>query len=63
MGKQNISFLDGDIVRKILTSELGFSKEHRDLNIRRIGFIAVEITKAGGIALCAAIAPYKNARE
>jgi sulfate adenylyltransferase len=62
-GKRNVSLLDGDVVRKILTSELGFSKEHRNLNIRRIGFVAAEITKAGGIAICAAIAPYKNARN
>jgi sulfate adenylyltransferase len=62
-GKRKVSFLDGDIIRKMLTSELGFSKEHRDLNIRRIGFVASEITKAGGIVICAAIAPYKSARD
>jgi sulfate adenylyltransferase len=62
-GKRTISLLDGDMVRKILTNELGFSKEHRDLNVQRIGLIASEITKAGGMAICAAIAPYKNARD
>lgn len=52
---RSVSILDGDAVRQQLSSELGFSKEHRDLNIRRIGFVASEITKAGGIALTAAI--------
>jgi sulfate adenylyltransferase len=61
-GKRNITLLDGDVVRRILASELGFSRADRDLNINRIGFVAAEVTKAGGIALCAAIAPYKNAR-
>jgi sulfate adenylyltransferase len=56
------TLLDGDVVRKHLSSELGFSKEHRDINIRRIGFVASEITKNGGIALCAPIAPYAATR-
>ena len=51
MGGRPVTLLDGDIVRKNLSSELGFSKEHRDLNIRRIGFVASEITKNGGIAI------------
>ena len=55
--------MDGDIVRTNLSSELGFSKEHRDLNIQRIGFVASEITKNGGIAICAPIAPYDNVRK
>lgn len=63
MGGRPVSLLDGDIVRKNLSSELGFSKEHRDLNIRRIGFVASEITKNGGIALCAPIAPYTATRR
>lgn len=63
MGGRSVTFLDGDIVRKHLSSELGFSKEHRDLNIRRIGFVASEITKHGGIAICAPIAPYDNVRK
>ncbi|MEW6356850.1 MAG: bifunctional sulfate adenylyltransferase/adenylylsulfate kinase [Planctomycetota bacterium] len=62
-GGRPVTLLDGDIVRKNLSSELGFSKEHRDLNIRRIGFVASEITKNGGIALCAPIAPYDNVRK
>ena len=63
MGGRPITLLDGDIVRKNLSSELSFSKEHRDLNIRRIGFVAREITKNGGIAICAPIAPYDNIRK
>jgi len=58
-----VTLLDGDIVRKNLSSELGFSKEHRDLNIKRIGFVASEITKNGGIAICAPIAPYDAVRK
>lgn len=63
MGGRPVTLLDGDIVRKNLSSELGFSKEHRDLNIQRIGFVASEITKNGGIALCAPIAPYDAVRK
>jgi sulfate adenylyltransferase len=63
MGGRPVTLLDGDIVRKNLSSELGFSKEHRDINIRRIGFVASEITKNGGIALCAPIAPYDSVRK
>ncbi len=63
VGGRNVSLLDGDIVRKNLSSELGFSKEHRDLNITRIGYVASEITKNGGIALCAPIAPYAATRR
>jgi sulfate adenylyltransferase len=62
-GGRPVTLLDGDIVRKNLSSELGFSKEHRDINIRRIGFVAAEITKNGGIALCAPIAPYERVRR
>jgi sulfate adenylyltransferase len=63
MGGRPVTLLDGDIVRKNLSSELGFSKDHRDLNIRRIGFVANEITKNGGIAICAPIAPYDSIRK
>ena len=62
-GGRPVTLLDGDIVRKNLSSELGFGKEHRDLNIRRIGFVASEITKNGGIAICAPIAPYADTRR
>ena len=63
MGGRPVTLLDGDIVRKNLSSELGFSKEHRDLNIRRIGYVASEITKNRGIAICAPIAPYAATRR
>ena len=63
MGGRPTTLLDGDVVRKHLSSELGFSKEHRDINIRRIGYVASEITKNGGIAICAPIAPYTATRR
>jgi sulfate adenylyltransferase len=63
MGGRPVTLLDGDIVRRNLSSELGFSREHRDINIRRIGFVASEITKNGGIAICAPIAPYDAVRK
>ncbi|MGH8034111.1 MAG: bifunctional sulfate adenylyltransferase/adenylylsulfate kinase, partial [Lysobacterales bacterium] len=62
-GSRPVTLLDGDIVRKNLSSELTFSKEHRDLNILRIGFVASEITKNGGVAICAPIAPYTATRR
>ena len=63
MGGRPVTLLDGDFVRQNLSSELGCSKEHRDLNIRRIGYVASEITKNGGIAICAPIAPYASTRR
>ena len=62
-GGRPVTLLDGDLVRKNLSSELGFSREHRDLNIRRIGYVASEITKNGGIAICAPIAPFDSLRR
>jgi len=62
-GRRPVTLLDGDIVRTNLSSELGFTREHRSLNIRRIGFVASEITKNGGIAICAPIAPYEDDRS
>jgi sulfate adenylyltransferase len=62
IGKRPVTLLDGDIVRHNLSSELTFSKEHRDINVRRIGFVASEITKNRGIAICAPIAPYERTR-
>ena len=62
-GGRPVTLLDGDLVRKNLSSELGFSKEHRDVNVRRIGYVASEITKNGGIAVCAPIAPYDAVRK
>jgi len=63
IGKRPVTLLDGDIVRHNLSSELTFSKEHRDINVRRIGFVACEITKNRGIAICAPIAPYERTRS
>lgn len=63
LGGRPVTLLDGDVVRKHLSSELGFSKEHRDINIQRIGYVASEITKNGGIAICAPIAPYTKTRR
>jgi len=63
LGGRPVTLLDGDIVRKHLSSELGFSREHRNLNILRIGFVASETTKNGGIAICAPIAPYGSTRR
>ncbi len=62
IGTRPVTLLDGDIVRQNLSKELDFSKEHRDLNILRIGFVASEITKNRGIAICAPIAPYAATR-
>ena len=62
MGGRQVTLLDGDIVRRHLSSELGFSREHRDINVRRIGYVASEITKNHGIAICAPIAPYSATR-
>ena len=63
MGGRPVTLWDGDIVRKNLSSELGFSKEHRNINIRRIGFVAAQNTRNGGIAICAPIAPYDAIRK
>jgi len=62
-GDRFVTLLDGDLVRQNLSSELGFSKQHRDLNVLRTGFVAAEVTKHGGIAICALIAPYDATRR
>ena len=62
-GERRVTLLDGDIVRKHLSSKLGFSRAHREINLRRIGFVAAEIAKNGGIAVCAPIAPYAASRR
>jgi sulfate adenylyltransferase len=62
-GRRPVTLLDGDVVRTHLSSELGFSKEHRSINIQRIGYVASEITKNFGIAICAPIAPYQADRQ
>jgi sulfate adenylyltransferase len=63
IGERPVTLLDGDIVRLNLSSNLSFSKEDRDINVRRIGFVASEITKNRGIAICAPIAPYESTRS
>ncbi len=62
-GGRRITLLDGDLIRHHLSSELGFSKEHRHLNVTRVGYVASEIAKHGGIAMCALIAPYQASRH
>ena len=62
-GRRPATLLDGDVVRRHLSSELGFSRAHRDLNVLRIGFVASEITKNAGVAICAPIAPYASTRR
>ena len=60
---RKITILDGDVVRQHLSKGLGFSKEDRNTNIERIGFVAAEVVRHGGIAICSAIAPYKESRD
>ncbi len=61
-GDRTVSLLDGDLVRQLLSAGLTFSREDRDLNIARIGYVATEVARHGGIAICAPIAPYAAAR-
>ena len=61
--QKTVTLLDGDIIRKHLSSELGFSKKDRDTHLQRMGYVASEITKHKGVALCAAIAPYADTRQ
>lgn len=60
---RRVTILDGDVVRTHLSKGLGFSREDRDTNIRRIGFVAAEVVKHGGVAVCAAVSPYRATRE
>jgi sulfate adenylyltransferase len=60
---RDVTFLDGDIIREHLSKGLGFSKEDRDENVKRVGFVASEVVKHGGIAICSLIAPYRDARR
>ena len=62
-GDRRVSLLDGDLVRSLLSAGLTFSRADRDLNIARIGYVAAEIAKHGGIAICAPIAPFAAARD
>jgi len=61
-GQRRPSLLDGDVVRRLLSSGLGFDADARDLNVRRIGFVAAEVARHGGLAVCAPIAPYERSR-
>jgi sulfate adenylyltransferase len=61
-GDRTVSLLDGDLVRELLSAGLTFSRADRDLNVARIGFVATEVARHGGIAICAPIAPYAQAR-
>lgn len=60
---RNVTLLDGDIVRTHFSDELDFSKEGRDANVRRIGFVASEIIQHGGVVICAAVSPYRSTRN
>ena len=60
---RTVTLLDGDSIRRILSSELGFSREHRDLNVRRIGYVAGQVVRHGGVSVIAAIAPFDAARR
>jgi sulfate adenylyltransferase len=62
-GARAVTLLDGDLVRRHLSSELGFSREHRELNVRRIAYVAAEIARHGGLTICAPIAPYDDGRR
>jgi sulfate adenylyltransferase len=61
-GERTVTLIDGDVARRFLTAGLGFSREDRDTNVRRIGFVAAEVGRHGGLALCCPIAPYRQAR-
>jgi sulfate adenylyltransferase len=61
-GERSVTLIDGDVARRFLTAGLGFSKQDRDENVRRIGFVAAEAARHGGLVLCCPIAPYAGAR-
>ena len=60
---RHVTVLDGDVVRTHLSKGLGFSKDDRDINIRRIGFVAAEVVRHGGVVICAAVSPYRATRN
>jgi sulfate adenylyltransferase len=60
---RRVTLLDGDVVRTHLSKGLGFSREDRDENVRRVGFVAAEIVRHGGLAVCALVSPYRGTRE
>ena len=59
---RTVTLLDSDLLRPLLSAELGFSHDHRDIHLRRVGFVASEVMRHGGLAVCAAIAPYASTR-
>jgi sulfate adenylyltransferase len=61
--KRSVTVLDGDVVREMISSGLTFSRADRELNLRRIGYVAGEVTRHGGVCICAAIAPFRTARQ
>ena len=61
-GERSVTLLDGDVVRRQLSAGLGFSAADRDTNVRRIGWVAAEVARHGGVAVCCPIAPYEAAR-
>ena len=61
-GERTVTLIDGDVARRFLTAGLGYAKADRDTNVRRIGFVAAEAARHGGLALCCPIAPYAQAR-
>jgi sulfate adenylyltransferase len=60
---RTVTLLDGDVVRTHFSEGLGFSKEDRDEHVRRMGYVASEIIRHGGIAICAAVSPYRTTRN
>ncbi|MFN8006406.1 MAG: adenylyl-sulfate kinase [Terriglobia bacterium] len=61
--RRQVTLLDGDAVRTLLSKGLGFSKEDRDMNIRRMAFVAAEVVRHGGVVICAAVSPYRSTRQ
>ena len=61
--RRTVTFLDGDIVRTHLSRGLGFSREDRDENVRRVGFVAAEVVRHGGLVVCALVSPYRSTRN
>ena len=59
---RSVTVLDGDVVRRHLTSELGFSRQDRDINVRRVGYVAAEIVRHGGLVVAALVSPYRETR-
>jgi sulfate adenylyltransferase len=62
-GERTVTLMDGDVVRRHLSAGLGFSAIDRDINVRRIGWVAAEVARHGGMAVCCPIAPYEAARQ